>query len=74
MIARIMSNRYSESVVSIHFNFLLVCPPANADPSTYTVVEKSILAGLERFSKWGSSYFTMQATKVCILSDVIGLI
>ncbi|KAI0339536.1 alpha/beta-hydrolase [Trametopsis cervina] len=74
MIARIMSNQYPSSVVSAHFNFLLVLPPSTGspDPSTFGETERQILANNDWFIQHESAYWSMQATKPFTIGFAIG--
>ncbi|KAL5498683.1 hypothetical protein ACEPAH_2038 [Sanghuangporus vaninii] len=62
-ILRILGSLFPESVLLMHFNMFRTPPAKNADPSSYTEIEKRVVARRQEFSATGTGYFEIQKTK-----------
>ncbi|EJD06707.1 alpha/beta-hydrolase [Fomitiporia mediterranea MF3/22] len=62
-ILRVMACLFPDSVTLMHFNMFRTTPVPNRDPSTFSAVEKRIVARGEQFAATGRGYNIIQSTK-----------
>ncbi|KAL5505042.1 hypothetical protein ACEPAH_7705 [Sanghuangporus vaninii] len=62
-ILRLMGCLFPESVLAMHYNMFRQAPEPGSDPSTYSEIEKRVVARGVELNSTGSGYFEIQRTK-----------
>ncbi|KAL5532403.1 hypothetical protein ACEPAF_5973 [Sanghuangporus sanghuang] len=62
-ILRLMGCLLPESVLAMHYNMFRQAPEPGSDPSTYSEIEKRVVARGVELNSTGSGYFEIQRTK-----------